>query len=273
MAPDWRCVTESGASRLEKQSLRLHNVHSVPRRTGPFYTTRVRCQSSVGRPSRSHSIAIAEIIASQGTSTMVAPIDNSPDKATVQEIQDLARVWSLTNSLEFEALSAGALASGLMPMSFVLDATPCPEIGPATATLPNGADGPEEGLDDPLEYLTDGRGTDGGNHREQSTYLRFLPLSKRLGRVQPRVFGRLLRRPNRGRRRVAAKQGHSTRHAYNGDHPLAGVRGAAAHRQPAVCQRGIGPARSGPRRRGTGQSHKEQRRRQDGAPKVGTSAA
>lgn len=118
----------------------------------------------------------APFIASQGGSAVVTPAEGGPDEATVQEIQDLTRVWSLTNSVESEALSAGTLANRLMPTSFVLDAMPCPEINPATADLLNGADGPEGGLDDLLEYLTGGQDTNaGGGDREQPTYLGFLP--------------------------------------------------------------------------------------------------
>ena len=89
----------------------------------------------------------------------------------------VARVWSLTNFLELEALSAGVLASRLMPTSFVLDARPCPEITPATAAALNDTDGPEEGLSDLLEHLTGTLDvdTDGGNDGERPTYLGFLP--------------------------------------------------------------------------------------------------
>lgn len=119
----------------------------------------------------------APFTASQGASAMVTPIEGDSGNATVQETQDLARVWSLTNFLELEALSASALASGPMPTSFVLDARPCPEITSATAAALNDTDGPEEGLSDLLEHLTGTLDvdTDGGNDGERPTYLGFLP--------------------------------------------------------------------------------------------------
>lgn len=115
----------------------------------------------------------APFIASQGESAVVTSVEGGPDEATVQEVQDLTRVWGLS---ELEALSAGAPTSRLMPTSFVLDAMPCPEIDSATAALLNSADGPEGGLDDLLKYLTGGQDTNvGGGDGEQPTYLGFLP--------------------------------------------------------------------------------------------------
>ncbi len=120
-------------------------------------------------------------IASQGASATVTPVENDTDETTVQEVQDLTRVWSLSNYLELETPSAGTLASGLMSAFFTLDAMPCPEIEPATAALLNGTDGPEGGLDGLLAYLTGGQnagtggGTNGSTDREQPTYLGFLP--------------------------------------------------------------------------------------------------
>ena len=142
-----------------------------------------------------------------------------------------------------------------MPTSFVLDARPCPEITPATAAALNDTDGPEEGLSDLLEHLTGTLDvdTDGGNDGERPTYLGFLPHQNNEATFNLVFLGDCYEGRIVAVATLPPHEGTPFVTLVTAIDPLAGLRGTAARRRPAVCQRGPGPVGDGPRRRGAGQ--------------------